>query len=151
MAGIPEMVPMSEVLQADLAKIGVKLDLKLTEFQTNRPYARERRLAGIGYLHRVGIPPDPATPLASFYTAGGLQGAAETPEIEDLFARLVKTPDPRERAKVLRGVGDAVYQGFHVIPLVDIYALFGVNPRKVGTWKTTGYVSFTHLEYAQKR
>jgi len=151
MPGMPEMVPVSEVLQADLAKIGVKLDLKLTEFQINRPQARERKLAGIGFLHRAGIPPDPATPLASFYTAGGIQGAAEVPEIEDLFARLVKTPDPRERAKFLRGVGDAVYQGYHVIPLVDVYALFGVNPRKVGTWKTTGYFSFTHLEYAQKR
>jgi hypothetical protein len=48
-------------------------------------------------------------------------------------------------------VGDAVYNGYHVIPLVDVHALFGVNPRKVGTWKTTGYYSFTHLEYAQKR
>jgi peptide/nickel transport system substrate-binding protein len=151
MPGTSEMVPLSEVLQADLAKIGVKLDLKLTEFTTNRPQARERKLAGIGYLHRVGIPPDPATPLASFYTAGGIQGAVESPEIEDLFARLVKTPDPKERTKLLRAVGDVVYQGYHVIPLVDIYALFGVNGKKVGTWKTTGYFSFTHLEYAQRR
>ena len=151
MAGIPEMMPVSEVLQADLARIGVKLDLKPTDFQTHRPNARERKLAGIGYLHRVGISPDPATPLASVYTAGGIQGAVEVPEIEELFARLVKTPDPRERARYLRGVGDVVYQGYHVIPLVDVYALFGVNPKKVGIWKTTGYVSFTHLEYAQKR
>jgi peptide/nickel transport system substrate-binding protein len=151
MAGIPEMIAVSEVLQADLARVGIKLDLKVTEFQLVRPHARERKLAGIGFLHRIGIPPDPATPLASFYTAGGLQGAAEVPEIEELFARLVKTPDPRERARLLRGVGDVVYHGYHVIPLVDVYALFGVNPRKVGTWKTTGYVSFTHLEYAQKR
>jgi hypothetical protein len=47
-------------------------------------------------------------------------------------------------------VGDVVYNGYHVIPLVDIYPLFGVNPKKVGTWKTTGYYNVTHLEYAQK-
>jgi peptide/nickel transport system substrate-binding protein len=151
MAGASEMTAVSEALQADLARIGVKLDLKATDFQTNRSLARDRRLAGIGFLHRAGIPPDPATPLASFYTAGGIQGAVEVPEIEELFARLVKTPDPRERAKLLRGVGDAVYQGYHIIPLVDIYALFGVNGKKVGTWKTTGYFSFTHLEYAHRR
>jgi hypothetical protein len=73
------------------------------------------------------------------------------PEIEDLFARLVKTPDPRERAKLLRAVGDVVYNGYHVIPLVDVYALFGVNGKKVGVWKTTGYFSFTHLEHAHRR
>jgi peptide/nickel transport system substrate-binding protein len=149
--GIPEMVSVSETLQIDLAKIGVKLDLKHTEFPTHRSHARDRKLPGIGFLHRAGIPPDPATHLAIFYTAGGILGAVEEPEIEDLFARLVKTADPRERAKLIRSVGDAVYNGYHVIPLVDVHALFGVNPRKVGTWKTTGYYSFTHLEYAQKR
>jgi peptide/nickel transport system substrate-binding protein len=151
MAGGSEMTVVSEALQADLAKIGVKLELKSTDFSTNRDLARARKLAGIGFLHRAGIPPDPATPLASFYTAGGIQGAVEVPEIEDLFARLVKTPDSRERVKLLRAVGDVLYGGYHLIPLVDVYALFGVNGRKVGTWKTTGYFSFTHLEHAHKR
>ena len=151
MPGSPEMIPVSKALQADLAKVGVKLDLKLTEFQTNRPQMRDRRMAGIGFLHRSGIPPDPATNLAIFYTAGGIAGAVEAPELEDLFTRLAKTADPRERAKIIRAVGDIVYQDHYVIPLVDIYALFGVNPKKVGIWKTTGYHSFTHLEYAQKR
>jgi peptide/nickel transport system substrate-binding protein len=151
MAGAPEMIAISEALQADLGRIGVKLDLRPSDFETNRALARDRKLAGIGFLHRAGIPPDPATPLAGFYTAGGIQGAVETPEIEELFARLVKSPDPKERARLLRGVGDAIYHGYHVIPLVDIYALFGVNGRKVGTWKTTGYFSFTHLEHAQRR
>lgn len=151
MAGAPEMTAVSEALQADLGRIGVRLDLKRSDFDSNRSLARDRKLAGVGFLHRAGIPPDPATPLASFYTAGGIQGAVEVPEIEELFARLVKTADPAERAKLLRGVGDVVYHGYHVIPLVDVYALFGVNGKKVGTWKTTGYFSFTHLEYAQKR
>jgi peptide/nickel transport system substrate-binding protein len=151
MPGAPEMTAVSEALQADLARIGVRLDVKPTDFDTNRSLARDRKLAGVGFLHRAGIPPDPATPLASFYTAGGIQGAIEVPEIEDLFARLVKSPDPRERAKLLRGVGDVVYNGYHVIPLVDVYALFGVNGKKVGVWKTTGYFSFTHLEHAHRR
>jgi ABC-type transport system substrate-binding protein len=145
------MVSVSEALQVDLAKIGVKLDLKVVEFQTHRLDARDRKLPGIGFLHRTGIPPDPATHLVLFYTAGGIPAAVELPEIEDLFVRLAKTSDPRERAKIIRSVGDAVYNGYHVIPLVDLYALFGVNPRKVGVWKTTGYYSFTHLEYVQKR
>jgi peptide/nickel transport system substrate-binding protein len=149
--GVPELVSVSEALQIDLAKIGVKLDLKLTELQTIRPHYRDRKLAGIGFLHRTGIPPDPATHLAVFYTAGGIVGTVELPEIEDLFARLRQTADPKERAKILRSVGDIVYNGYHVIPIVDLYALFGVNQKKVGAWKTTGYYSFTHLEYAQKR
>ena len=35
-------------------------------------------------------------------------------------------------------MGDVVYNGYHMIPLVDLYALFGVNGKKVGAWKTTG-------------
>jgi ABC-type transport system substrate-binding protein len=151
MPGTPEMAAVSGALHADLARIGVKLDLRRTDFSAHRPDARDRKLAGIGFLHRSGIPPDPATHLAILYTAGGILGAAETPALEELFARLARTPDPRERAKLIRAVGDAVYEGDHVIPLVDLYALFGVNGRRVGTWKTTGYYSFTHLEYVQRR
>jgi peptide/nickel transport system substrate-binding protein len=150
MPGTPELIAVSEALQADLAKVGVKLDLKVTEFQNHRSDMRDRKVAGIGFLHRTGIPPDPVTQLALFYTAGGIQGAVELAEIEDLFVRLAKTSDPRERARIIRSVGDVVYNGYHVIPLVDIYPLFGVNPKKVGTWKTTGYYNVTHLEYAQK-
>jgi peptide/nickel transport system substrate-binding protein len=151
MPGVPEMVSLSEALQIDLARIGVKLDLKLTEFQTIRPPARERKLPGIGFLHRTGIPPDPATHLALFYSTGGILGALELPEIEDHFAALNKAADPKERAKIIRSIGDTVYNGYHVIPVVDLYALFGINPKKVAAWKTTGYYSFTHLEYVQKR
>jgi ABC-type transport system substrate-binding protein len=75
----------------------------------------------------------------------------ELPEIEELYARLGKTADAKERATVIRGIGDILYSGFHTIPLVDLYALFGVNQKKVGEWKTTGYYGFTHLEYVQKR
>ncbi len=149
--GVPELVTVSEALQIDLAKIGVKLTLKLTELATVRPQYKDRKLAGIGWMHRTGIPPDPATHLALFYTVDGLLGAVELPEIEDLYARLRKTADPKERAKLLRSVGDIVHAGYHVIPLVDLPALFGINPKKVGAWKTTGYYGFTHLEHVQKR
>ncbi len=149
--GVPELVSVSEALQIDLAKVGVKLDLKLVEFATNRPHARDRKLPGIGFLHRTGIPPDPATQLAIFYSAGGIQGGVELPEIEDLFARIGKTADVKERERLIRGIGDIVHAGYHVIPLVDLYALFGVNQKKVGAWKTTGYYGFTHLEYVQKK
>jgi peptide/nickel transport system substrate-binding protein len=149
--GVPELIAVSEALQIDLAKIGVKLDLKLTELQTIRPHYRDRKLAGVGWMHRTGIPPDPASHLALFYTAGGLLGSVELPEIEDLFQRLQRTADPKERARIIRSVGDIIHNGYHVIPLVDLYALYGVNSKKVGAWKTTGYYSFTHLEYVQKR
>lgn len=152
LSGVPELVPASEALQIDLAKIGVKLELKLVEYAAGvRPDARARKLGGIGILHRTGIPPEPAGQLAVFFGKDGIVGAVELPEVEDLFSRLGKTTEPGERAKLIRAIGDILYSGHHVLPLVDLYPLFGVNEKKVGEWKTTGYYGFTHLEYAQKR
>jgi peptide/nickel transport system substrate-binding protein len=152
LSGVPELVSASEALQIDLAKIGVKLDLKLVEYAAGvRPDARARKLAGIGILHRTGIPPLPGSQMAIFFSKGGILGGVELPEIEDLFSRLEKSADPAERAKMVRAIGDVLYSGYHTLPLVDLYPLFGINQKKVGEWKTTGYYGFTHLEYAQKR
>jgi dipeptide transport system substrate-binding protein len=149
--GVPELVAVSEALQIDLAKVGIKLTLKLVEFQWNRPQTKDRKLAGIGWLHRTGIPPDPASHLAVFFTVDSIAGGVEHPEIEELYGRLRKSADPREREKLIRAVGDVLHSGYHTIPFVDLPGLFGVNPKKVGAWKTTGYYGFTHLEYVQKR
>ncbi|MGH7391961.1 MAG: ABC transporter substrate-binding protein [Candidatus Rokuibacteriota bacterium] len=152
LSGVPELVAASEALQIDLAKVGIKLDLKLIEYAAGlRPDARARKLAGIGWLHRTGIPPDPASQMAIFFTKDGIQGAVELPELQDLFARVGKTADTTERARLIRAIGDVLYSGHHVMPLVDLYPLFGVNQKKVGEWKTTGYYGFTHLEYAHRR
>ncbi|MBI4608271.1 MAG: ABC transporter substrate-binding protein [Candidatus Rokubacteria bacterium] len=152
LSGVPELTSVSEALQIDLAKIGVKLELKLVEYAAGlRPDARARKLAGIGFVHRTGIPPVPEGQMAIFYGADGIVGGVELPEIQDLWARLGRTADPVERGKVIRAIGDILYSGYHVVPLVDLYPLFGINQKKVGEWKTTGYYGFTHLEYAQKR
>ena len=116
-----------------------------------RTDARARKLNNVGWVHRTGIPPDPVSQMAIFFTKEGIQGAVELPELQDLFARVAKAADPVERGKLIRAIGDVLYNGYHVLPLVDIYPLFGVNQKKVGEWKTTGYYGFTHLEYAQKR
>ena len=151
MPGVPEMIAVAEAIQIDLAKVGIKLNLKLTEFATFRPQARERKLTGIGWIHRTGIPPEPASHFPTFFTSQGIIIGVEHPEIEELFGRLIKAGDPKERARLLRAMGDVLYYGYHTVPLVELYPLFGINSKKVGDWKTTGYYSFTHLENVQKR
>jgi peptide/nickel transport system substrate-binding protein len=152
LSGVPELVEASEALQIQLAKIGIKLDLKLVEYAAGvRPDARARKLAGIGFLHRTGIPPLPASQMAIFFSKAGIVGGVELPEIEDLYSRLEMSGDPAERAKLVRAIGDVLHSGYHTLPLVDLYPLFGVNQKRVGEWKTTGYYGFTHLEYVQKR
>lgn len=152
LSGVPELISVSEALQIQLAKIGVKLELKLVEYAAGlRPDARARKLTGIGFVHRTGIPPAPLSQMAIFVTTAGIVGAVELPEIQDLYARLDKAIDPKERAQLIRSLGDILYSGYHVVPLVNLFPLFGVNQKKVGDWKTTGYYGFTHLEYAQKR
>ncbi len=69
----------------------------------------------------------------------------------DRCARLGKTADPQERARLGRETGDIIYAGNQTIPVVDLYALYGISQKKVGDRKPTGYYSFTHLEHAQKR
>jgi peptide/nickel transport system substrate-binding protein len=152
LSGVPELVSASEAIQIDLAKVGIKLELKLVEYAAGvRPDARARKLTGIGLLHRTGIPPIPGSQMAIFFSKSGILGGVELPEIEDLFSRLDRSADPAERAKMVRSIGDIIYSGYHAVPLVDLYPLFGVNQKKVGDWKTTGYYGFTHLEYAQKK
>ena len=47
--------------------------------------------------------------------------------IEELFGRLTKAGDPKERARLIRAMGDVLYYGYHAIPLVELYPLFGIN------------------------
>jgi ABC-type transport system substrate-binding protein len=151
LSGVPELVSVSEALQIQLARVGVNLDLKVVEYSASvRPGARARKMAGIGWVHRTGVPPDPATHMAGFFTKDRIAGAVELPELEALFDRLGTTVPEAGRAQIIREIGDILYNGYHVLPLVDLYALFGVNQKKVGTWDTTGYYGFTHLEYARK-
>jgi peptide/nickel transport system substrate-binding protein len=151
LSGVPELVSVSEALQIQLKRVGVRLDLKVVEYAARvRPQTRARKLAGIGWVHRTGIPPEPSTHMAGFFTKGRGGGAVELPEIEALFDKLGRTISPTGRAEIIRQVGDIIYNGYHVLPIVDLYALFGVNQKKVGKWATTGYYGFTHLEYVQK-
>lgn len=152
LSGVPELVSVSEALQIQLERIGIRLDLKVVEYAASvRPQARARKMAGIGWVHRTGVPPDPASHMAGFFTKDRIAGAVELPEIEALFDQLGQTVTSEGRARIIRQIGDIIYDGYHVLPLVDLYALFGVNQKKVGKWDTTGYYGFTHLEYAQKR
>ena len=152
LSGVPELVSVSEALQIQLARVGINLDLKVVEYSASvRPEARARKMAGIGWVHRTGVPPDPSTHMAGFFTKDRIAGAVELPELEALFKRLGTTVNAEGRAQIVREIGDVLYNGYHVLPIVDLYALFGVNQKKVGKWDTTGYYGFTHLEHAHKR
>lgn len=123
--------PMYELIQRQLGRIGIRLDVRQTDF-ANYPTASVADEVG---LRRNGWPtPDPVRLSQNYDSAGGdlyaLDGS--DPEIDRLLrAQLVET-DPRRRAQILREYTDYVIDNAYTVPLLEDTQIFGVAPRVQG-------------------
>jgi hypothetical protein len=75
--------------------------------------------------------------------------AYEHPYLEERFAQLDKAVEGKERARILREMGDHKFFEFADMPLFWLRAEAGVNPKYIAEYVFPGSITgfFTHLEY----
>ncbi|MFD4404599.1 ABC transporter substrate-binding protein [Nocardia sp. NPDC058499] len=123
--------PMYELIQRQLGRIGIRLDVRQTDF-ANYPTASVDDSVG---LRRNGWPtPDPVRLSQNYDSTGGDLYALDDsdPTIDRLLrAQLVET-DPGRRDRILREYTDYVIDNAYTVPLLEDTQIFGVAPRVQG-------------------
>ena len=123
--------PMYELIQRQLRRIGVRLDIRQTDF-ANYPTASIEDSVG---LRRNGWPTaDPVRLWQNYGSEFGdlyaLEGA--DPTIDRLLQEQITAADPGARLKVLEEYNNYVIDNAYSIPLLEDTQIFAVAPRVHG-------------------
>jgi peptide/nickel transport system substrate-binding protein len=123
--------PMYELIQRQLGRIGVRLDIRQTDF-ANYPTASIEDSVG---LRRNGWPTaDPVRLWQNYNSEFGdlyaLKGS--DPTIDRLLHAQITATDPAQRLAVLREYTDYVIDNAYSVPLLEDTQIFAVAPRVHG-------------------
>ena len=147
--GLPEMVDIGQAMALDWEAIGLKPKMVNLEFSGVRPKYRAQEM----HMSMWGIR-SATTALStalSFYTKSTTGHYFQHPELDKRVEELDRTVPISERAKLLREIGDVLYNEFAVIQMFNISSEIMVNPSFVAGYKFPGLMSgfYTHLEYIE--
>lgn len=123
--------PMYELIQRQLRRIGIRLDIRQTDF-ANYPTASIEESVG---LRRNGWPTaDPVRLWQNYGSEFGDLYALEgsDPTIDRLLDQQVTAADPTQRLAVLRDYNNYVIDNAYSIPLLEDTQIFAVAPRVHG-------------------
>jgi ABC-type transport system substrate-binding protein len=80
-----------------------------------------------------------ATPTSSlnlYYYSKNLAGSAiDNPELDKIINEIPTVMDAGRRKELTRRAYDIVWQEKTILPLFDLDALYGINPKVVGKWQ----------------
>jgi hypothetical protein len=77
--------------------------------------------------------------------------AYEHPYIEERLEALGTVVEPKDRARLLREIGEHKFTEFAEMPMFWLHAEAGVNPKVIADYTFPGSITgfFTHLEYVK--
>jgi ABC-type transport system substrate-binding protein len=148
--GLPEILDIGQALALDWEAIG--LSPKLVEIEFTRVREQYRTKAIHGSLWALRGSPNALNLLRIFNKAtDSVVYAYEHPYIEERLAKLGTVVDIKERARLLREIGDHKFFEFADMPMFWLRAEAGVNPKFVAEYTFPGSITgfFTHLEYVK--
>lgn len=128
---------LGEAVQAQLAEVGIDLEVRLTEATQLGDAFYIDKTAAFALLYTNGSI-DPANSVGSRYSATGFfnPGGYSTPELEDLYQQALTTTDPDARATVFEDLTQEVVDN-----VLDLPLFFAREPQGVGD-RVVGYESF---------
>jgi ABC-type transport system substrate-binding protein len=148
--GLPEILDIGQALALDWEAIG--LSPKLVEIEFTRVREQYRTKAIHGSLWALRGSPNALNLLRIFNKAtDSVVYAYEHPYIEERLAKLGTVVDMKERARLLREIGDHKFFEFADMPMFWLRAEAGVNSKFIAEYTFPGSITgfFTHLEYVK--
>ncbi len=145
LSGLPEYPQVQEAMQIMLRAVGGDLTLESIDASRVNPLYRNRELQCCLYSARPKLRPMEEQILSTHQAKGALH-VFEDDFIEERYAKLTQTVDPAERDRILRDIGDHLFDEINSIPLFWIRLEAMVNPRIVEdwTWPSTASGGWSH-------
>jgi dipeptide transport system substrate-binding protein len=146
--GLPELIDIGQAIALDFEAVGLKPKLVEIDFPRVREQYRTKTIHGALWGSRHGL--NTLEVLRIFNKAqDSVVYSYEHPFIEERIGALGGVVDPRERARLLREIGDHKFAEFADIPMFWLSAEAMVNPKFVAEYVFPGNITgfYTHLEY----
>jgi|SRR5918992_1963067 ABC-type transport system substrate-binding protein len=147
--GLPEMVDIGQAMALDFEAIGLKPKLVNLEFSKVREFYRGQTPEIVGAIWPSrGFSP-------TNYVMIGLASESTTthafqhPELDAKMEELDRTVAREERSRLLREMGDIIYNEFGLMQMFGISVEIVANPKFIAEYVFPGNVTgfFTHVEY----
>ncbi|MGV1046973.1 MAG: ABC transporter substrate-binding protein [Solirubrobacterales bacterium] len=141
----PEWVTAGEILQQDLKKIGIDLEIKTSEFQTwiNRFYPAGKKYPGLiaaNYLSNSPVPPY----IFSFFEKGTCECNWDNPELPGLLKKGVAAATLKEQREAYAPVQRLIAEQAPVMTLLQSVVVSVKRSNVLGVW--TDSAGDLHLE-----
>jgi ABC-type transport system substrate-binding protein len=157
--GLPETIEVAQTVAQSFEDIGI--DTKLVEVEFARALDAFRDLHDAHFVLpvRQTIRQINANARIYYYTGpinpdtglpnGGV-AYMESPIYDEAYEALLVETNPEERARLVRWMGDDIYDTYRTIPIVNLRATLVVNPEEVAEYEFGSLTGvFGHLEYAK--
>ena len=157
--GLPETIEVSQTVAQSFQDIGIDAKLVEVEFARAIDAFRDQHDAHFILPVRQTIRQINANARIYYYTGptdpdtGRPNGGVlymESPLYDETYERLLVETDQAERDRLIRAMGDDIYDTYRTIPIVNIRSTLVVNPEEVLEYKFGSLTGvFGHLEYAK--
>ena len=157
--GLPETIEVAQTVAQSFQDIGIDAKLVEVEFARALDAFRDRHDAHFILPVRQTIRQINANARIYYYTGDtnpdtGLPNGGvlymEGQLYDDTYEHLLIETDQAERDRIIRAMGDDIYDTYRTIPIVNIRSTLVANPEEVAEYKFGSLTGvFGHLEYAK--
>jgi ABC-type transport system substrate-binding protein len=143
---LPELMQVGEVIATYWREIGVDIKLEEREFVWWREKFLKEQLHGLAWTDATLRFEDRDMVRIIYYSKGPVH-FFESAFIDQRYEQYIATADPQEQDRLLREIGNHLFEEYATLPLFWLYTEFVVNPKVVADYKTSGIFPPRHLEY----
>ena len=143
---LPELMQVGEVIANYWREIGVDVKLEEREFVWWREKFLKEQLHGLAWTDAT-LRFEDRDMVRIIYASKGPVHFFESAFIDQKYDQYTATADPQEQDRLLREIGNQLFDEYATLPLFWLYTEFVVNPKVVAGYKTSGIFPPRHLEY----
>ena len=127
-APFPPYDSMGEAIQGYLQAVGIRTRIRSMERAAYFTAWREKKLHGV-ILVITATFGNAATRLEPYVTRDGIYSYGSRPEIDDLYVRQSREPDPKKREALVGQIQKTLHEQVMNIPIYELAFIWGVGPR----------------------
>lgn len=143
---LPELMQVGEVIANYWREVGVDVKIEEREFVWWREKFLKEQLHGLAWTDATLRFEDRDMVRIIYYSKGPVH-FFESAFIDQNYDQYTATADPQEQDRLLREIGNHLFDEYATLPLFWLYTEFVVNPKVVADYKTSGIFPPRHLEY----